>query len=47
MGTETLFILVYEKGTSYSSAKKCDNSKMHEELIQGAIVQKYREIVCF
>lgn len=51
METETLFIIADEKGTIYSSAKKvrqkCDNSKMHEELVQGVIVQKYREIVCF
>lgn len=29
------------------SATKCDNSKMHEELIQDTIVQNYRQIVHF
>lgn len=51
MGTEILFIIADEKSTGYSSAKKvrqkCDNSKMHEELIQDTIAQNYRQIVHF
>ena len=29
------------------SATKCDNSKIHEKLLQGKVTQKCRKIVCF
>lgn len=48
---KTLFIMANEKRSRLQFRKKvrqkCDNSKIHEKLLQGEETKKYRKIVCF